>query len=72
MVCGFEGEIVFERSWFVVDPVRVGLSRLVIGDKSDSRLWFIGGLSGEKNKSSVCQRGVSNSFDPLLALIVSQ
>lgn len=49
------------------------LSRLVIGEKSDSRLvWVIGGWRGEKNKSSVCQRGVSNSSEPLLALIVSQ
>ena len=72
MVCIYECEIGVERSWFVVGPVQVDLSKLVIGDKSDSRLWFIGGLRGEKNKSSVCQRGVSNSSEPLLALIVSQ
>ena len=72
MVCRFEGDIGVERSLFVVGPVQVDLSRLVIGDKSDSRLWVIGGFSGEKNKSSVCQRGVSNSSEPLLALIVSQ
>lgn len=44
----------------------------MIGDKSEPRLLVIGGLRGEKNKSSVCQRGVSNSSEPLLALIVSQ
>lgn len=68
-----EGEIEFKSCGFVFGPVRVDLSRLVIGEKSDSRLaWFIGGWRGEKNKSSVCQRGVSNSSEPLLALIVSQ
>ena len=57
---------------FFVGPVQVDLSRLVIGEKSNSRLgWFLG-WRGEKNKSSVCQRGVSNSSELLLALIVSQ
>ena len=73
MVCVLEGEIWAERFLFVLGPVQVDLSRLVIGEKNDPRLvWFIGSWRGEKSKSSVCQRGVSNSSEPLLALIVSQ
>lgn len=72
MVGVLEGKIRGLGFWFFVEPVQGDLSRLAIGEKSDSRLeWFLG-WRGEKNKSSVCQRGVSNSSELLLALMVSQ
>jgi hypothetical protein len=50
---------------------RVDLRILVRGEKSDGRGCF-GCCWGEKNRSSVCQRGVSNSLVALLARMVSQ
>jgi hypothetical protein len=45
---------------------------LIILCNGESRDEGGGWLVGEKNNSSVCHRGTSNSWDPLLARTVSQ